>query len=724
MTIALVGGLPLVLLASTAAAQASVGPAAPGSPSLLTFHRQGDRLLAVMGRELLESDFLLSAQVVAVTGAAGEAARRSFAGDSPALGAWFTSGALQLRRKGGSVVVSEYAGAIGERPRYRRRATTPVVHTLPEGAVVIDAAPLWEALEPDNSAVVHAMSVPVAPFFSLGPDDSLATAGLLPRSPTAATVVRPLKGYAVTYAIDAVRLPKVAMQPRLHDPRVPFFRKRSARQAGDSSSADQSSTAGAYVVSRYRLEKQDTSAPVSDVVQPIIARISKSVPEQWVPHFKQAIEAWNPAFESIGFRHAIKVLTHDDAPPADSQREVTFHWAEQEKSGASGSNITDPRSGELLGARITVFSGLVHAMQRIYFGWVGLLDARARFPFPDSLTGMLLQVTVRHEFGHALGLDHNFQGDAYPTDSLRRPDFVRRMGSMPTTMGYSWANYVGQLEDKLPLEQLISHVGPYDRWMLHWGYSPIPGAATPEAELPTLERWRTAQDTAAYFRGSLAHLHSTNPYYQTEALGDDLLKSVGYGIHNVARLTETIKSDLTDGSRSALKTRWHYLLRLVPGVIGGVVPRAPYPRDINAVELQPIDSAYQHQALRFVLAHAFYGQDEWVAQILPQPPRGDSTLIFFESLLPEWEESQKIWTKPIQGIQAELLSQVVGGLSRLAEPARSRTLPALCKELAVFERRLLAFPLDSLTATTRQHVETLASAVAAAFAPDADLCRR
>jgi hypothetical protein len=58
-------------------------------------------------------------------------------------------------------------------------------------------------------------------------------------------------------------------------------------------------------ITRYRLEKKDPSAAISDPVKPITYYIDPATPKKWVPCIKEAIESWQPAFEMAGFRKGI-----------------------------------------------------------------------------------------------------------------------------------------------------------------------------------------------------------------------------------------------------------------------------------------------------------------------------------------------------------------------------------------------------------------------------------
>ena len=109
--------------------------------------------------------------------------------------------------------------------------------------------------------------------------------------------------------------------------------------------------------------------------------------------------------------------------------------------------------------------------------------------------GQLIQYVAAHEVGHTLGFQHNMKASSmYPAATVRDAKWMKENGHTPTLMDYSRFNYVAQPEDKIPVEDLIPKIGPYDKWATMWGYKPIPGATSPEAEKKTLDQWSRQQD--------------------------------------------------------------------------------------------------------------------------------------------------------------------------------------------------------------------------------------
>ena len=88
-------------------------------------------------------------------------------------------------------------------------------------------------------------------------------------------------------------------------------------------------------------------------------------------------------------------------------------------------------------------------------------------------------------------------------------------------MDYGRFNYVAQPGDNA---HLIPMLGPYDRFAIEWGYTPVPGAATPEAEESALDAIAARQvaDPMLRFGGETTSVtQSCSPTTATESQSMD-----------------------------------------------------------------------------------------------------------------------------------------------------------------------------------------------------------
>ncbi len=142
------------------------------------------------------------------------------------------------------------------------------------------------------------------------------------------------------------------MKPRVADPRVGHF----TAEVWDFTD-DLHYTARKHYVDRWRLDKKDPAAALSEPVKPIVFWIDRNVPLKYRGVVREGILEWNKAFERIGFKDAIVVKQQpDDADfeTADA-RHATVRWfAGTDVSFAIGPSDIDPRTGEILDADVAI----------------------------------------------------------------------------------------------------------------------------------------------------------------------------------------------------------------------------------------------------------------------------------------------------------------------------------------------------------------------------------
>ncbi len=465
-----------------------------------------------------------------------------------------------------------------------------------------------------NVEAVQTYSVPFSPSGAMG---------VPVPNPFGTPTMRPGTSGTVTMFYSFVQLPENPMMPRLFDDRLGFFSVRNT----DYGRSEHEASRRTYIT-RWRLEKKDPAAVMSEPVKPITFYIDSATPAKWVSYVKKGVEAWQPAFEAAGFKQGIVAKlapTPAEDPDFDAgdARYSVIRWVPSTVANAYGPHISDPRTGEILEADIVIYHNILQLQRDWYFTQVAPLDKRAQtLPLPDDLMGDLLAFVVTHEVGHSLGFPHNMKSSSlYPFDRVRDKEWLKKNGHVATLMDYSRFNYVAQPEDGIAAEDLRPKIGPYDIFATVWGYKPIPGGKTPDDEKPTLDAWLKPQETTPWLRFSTPRAFGSDPGDNTEAVGDaDAVKATTLGTKNlqrVAALLPTVASakpgeDLAELEHlyGATWAQWTRELNHVAVLVGGFDSENKHGGQAGAI-FTPVPKARQQEAVRF-LGGALFQTPHWL----------------------------------------------------------------------------------------------------------------
>lgn len=360
-------------------------------------------------------------------------------------------------------------------------------------------------------------------------------------------------------------LPEQPMQGREESARVGYFSDSRLNYTDG-----QQQTEKLNYINRWRLEPTDPAAylrgELTPPKKPITFYMDRRIPASMRPYIRQGILDWNQAFEKAGFRDAVRIYEMTDSMEreGDDLKYSLVTYAASEKANAMGPCVTDPRSGEILEADIIWW----HNVRKLLSQWLrvqtGAVNPAVRQPvLPDTLLGDAARFVATHEVGHSLGLRHNMRASsAYPTDSLRSPGFIRRMGGTSASiMDYARYNYIAQPGDGVTM--LSPHLGPYDLMAIEWGYRWFPTEA--EAKPALAQFLRQHQGTMYKYSETMGLRNAIDPHSMSEDLGDDPVKSARYGIANLKR----IMPNITEWTRTGEADQtWDDAAQLWNAVIG------------------------------------------------------------------------------------------------------------------------------------------------------------
>lgn len=499
-------------------------------------------------------------------------------------------------------------------------AVLPVLATAADGRVLVDATRAFSGDVEHLSAAGQVTGIGLVPA-AVDPQRSYITSvRVFPRNFGIRTHLTflskdpkqpalPPRAVSMRIGHSLVMLPDQPMPARAFDRRVGFF---ASTYTEFESGPDRASAPRSQIL-RFRLEKKDPSAAVSDPVKPIVFHIGREVPDRWRPAIKAAAALWEPVFRAAGFSNAIRVV---DAPtpeqdPTWTEEDVRYsviRWLAQPRANARGPSVSDPRSGEILSSHVEVWPAVLDVFGRYYYAVASPLDPKARtLPLPEDVQGQLLTYVLGHEIGHAIGLRHNhLASTAYSVAQMRNPEFANRFGANASIMAYGRFNQAAQPGDGVT--RVMPGIGPYDYFAILWGYG-VHGS-TPQQERQALDQLAARTETDRTLLWGAAELPDEqerwgdDPRHKRENTGAERVLATRLGIANLHRSLQALDA-ATAGQPEAFSSGFETIrgqnltwLLSVADLVAGIETRLVGPAGLRAT-VTP--AAQQREAVQYLL---------------------------------------------------------------------------------------------------------------------------
>ncbi len=271
------------------------------------------------------------------------------------------------------------------------------------------------------------------------------------------------------------------------------------------------------IIVRWHLVKKDPTAAISEPVTPITFWLENTTPVEYRQTIIDAGLQWNKAFEQAGFKNAVqmKIMPDDATWDPDDLRYNVIRWVSSSAPpyAAIGPNFVNPKNGQILGADITFELSAINSSfytRSLFEKMTGAEAAEASFYLPGithlqehqcdiaalgseqtnfakavfgtmdagektnftTQQKQLLTWMVMHEMGHTLGLTHNMKASQlHSLNDLHNKSLTQREGLMGSVMDYPDVNIAAT-----PAQQgdfYTQTVGPYDKWVIEYGYKPL-----------------------------------------------------------------------------------------------------------------------------------------------------------------------------------------------------------------------------------------------------------
>lgn len=477
-----------------------------------------------------------------------------------------------------------------------------------------------------------------------------------------------------------LEIPENDYRPRYDDPRVGYFTQEKDNlttiQVADHRD----------VINRWHLKKKNPNAAISEPEEPIVWWVENTTPVEFRQTIIEAGLKWNESFEKAGFKNAVVMkIMPDDATwdPGDIRYNV-IRWVSSPNPpyGAIGPSFVNPKTGQILGADITVewFTGshgplseelydanahstdlasllsnppVVHNQNNRHQITACTLGNELKAQFTAGLTVLdasdapadeikelhkqFLYYLMLHEMGHTLGLNHNMKASQMlsPTE-VHDKSITHKIGMIGSVMDYPAINVSS--DRKKQGDYYTTKVGPYDDWAIEFGYTQFTEAEEKNGIKKILDR---STDPRLTFGNDADDMRSPggggiDPRVMINDMSNDMVAYAEDRFILVNTLMGKLKNKYSKSGKSYAELRARYgnlmgqrmgMASSVSRYIGGVmVDRSFAGQETSNKPFTPVSAAYQKKAMallaKYVFAADAFNSDAHLFPYLQQQRRG------------------------------------------------------------------------------------------------------
>lgn len=486
-----------------------------------------------------------------------------------------------------------------------------------------------------------------------------------------------------------LEVPENDFRPRMDDPRIGYF----SQEVDDLTTV--SATNYRDIINRWNLKKKDPMAALSEPVEPITWWIENTTPLEYRQTIKEAGEKWNEAFEKAGFKNAVvmKIMPDDaDWDPADIRYNV-IRWVSSPipQYGAIGPSFVNPKTGQILGADITVewFSGsytpiLDELLNASAFGISSNEAPTPQLNIPgvknnmfcniaselkaQYLTGLtaletagagekeikemhkqFLYYLIMHEMGHTMGLNHNMKASTMLSPAeVNNTSITHKIGLQGSVMDYPAINIA--FDRSKQGDYYTTKAGPYDLWAIEFGYTPCDADQETAVTAKIASR---SNDPQLAFGNDADDMRSVgsgiDPRVMINDMSNDMVTYAEDRFKLVNALLPKLKAKYSKPDQSWHELRVRYgtlngqrssMVNAVSRFIGGVQVERGFPGQEGTVKpMTPVPAVYQKKAMdllsKYIFAPNAFDADAQLFPYLQLQRRGYNFFGNNEDLKPE-----------------------------------------------------------------------------------------